>query len=97
MAKFTVKQPAHIRYSMTTWEGQIEYKGETINYRYSEDDNGAELFILDWDKWAPADLEENFTHQMIWAACMEWGSPEEFGDMEEKVEIDDFIIEDYCE
>ena len=97
MAKFKVKQPANIRYSMTTWEGQISYKKRIIDYRYSEDDNGAQLYILDEGAWQYADLEDNFVHQMIWAACMEYGSPESFGEPGVKVEIDDFIIEDYAE
>ena len=82
MANFTVKEEAYIKYSMTTWQGEVEMDDEIITYRYSEDDNGAELFILSEDGWVAADLDEetgNEKHKILWGAIMMWGTPEDFG------------------
>ena len=96
MATFKVKEEAYVKYQMTTWQGEIEINGETILYRWSEDDNGADLFVYSeengWDSVSAAD-NENFT--ILLAAIGEWGNPEDLGPVGEEVEIDDTIIEDY--
>lgn len=99
MATLTVKEEAYVRYSMTTWQGEVEIDGEEIRYRYSEDDNGAELYILDEDRgWLEADLDEedgNETHKALWGAIMMWGTPEEFGTNGSVCDIDEEELEDY--
>ena len=98
MATFTVKEEAYVKYQMTTWQGEIEMEGESITYRYSEDDNGSEFYIwtegsgfnrVDWSE------EGNEKYTALIAAIGEWGGPEEFGSVGEEVEIDDTIVEDY--
>lgn len=99
MAKFTVKQEAFIAYSMTTWEGKIELDGQEIHYRYSEDDNGVEVYFKTEAGWESAGMVgtdwSDQAYGIISAAASEWGSPEEFGSSGEEVEIDDEIVEDY--
>jgi len=95
MAKITVKREAEVVYSRTTWQGVVEIKGETIEYRYSEDNNGTELYI--WKEetgWKEADLNSD-NYAVLWAAIMEWGTPEDFGSINQIVDLDDEIIDDY--
>ena len=95
MAQFKVLKEAYVRYSMTTWQGVVEIEGEEITYRYSEDDNGASLYTYnEANGWEESDLS-NQSHAMIYAACMEWGTPEDFGTTGEIVELDDELLEDY--
>ena len=98
MATFTVKEEAYVRYQMTTWQGEIEMDGETIAYRYSEDDNGSELYVYtEGDGYNQVDWsgEGNEKYATLMAAIGEWGNPEDFGSVGEEVEIDDTIVEDY--
>jgi hypothetical protein len=96
MAKFKVIDEAYIKYQMTTWQGEIEINGETILYRYSEDDNGAELYVYnEADGWNRVEADDNENYAILYAAIGEWGNPEEFGAKGEEVEIDDTIVEDY--
>jgi len=93
MAKLKVTSEAYVKYSMTTWQGEIEMNGEVICYRYSEDDNGAELYILDEDQgWLQADFEENETHKILWGAILMWGTPEDFGTTGSICDIDDDFL-----
>lgn len=94
MAKFTVKSEAYVKYMMTTWQGEVTINGIDIKYRYSEDDNGAELYIFDGNEWIASNLEKE-EHKILWAAIMAWGNPEEFGSTGAEVEMDDDEIEDY--
>lgn len=91
MAEFTIKKEAFICYSMTTWEGIIEINGETIEYRYSEDDNGQEVYILTEQGWE----QGHEICDVIYACCQEWGNPESFGPIGVTLKIDDEIVEDY--
>ena len=96
--KITVKEEANIVYQMTTHQGVVEIDGETVTYRYSEDDNGAELYILGESGWESADLDEetgNEKHKILWGAIMMWGTPEDFGPIGEVCEIDEDELEDY--
>lgn len=99
MANLKVTSEAYIKYSMTTWQGEVEIDGEEICYRYSEDDNGAELYILDEDQgWLEADLDEedgNEKHRLLWGAIMMWGTPEDFGTTGAICDIDEEELEDY--
>lgn len=94
MAKFVVKSEAYVKYMMTTWQGEVNLNGIDIKYRYSEDDNGAELYIFDGETWNASNLEDE-NHKILWAAIMAWGNPEEFGGNGAEVEIEDEEIEDY--
>jgi len=96
MAKFKVIDEAYIKYQMTTWQGEIEINGETILYRYSEDDNGAELYVYQEDSgWGQVSTEDNENWAILYSAIMEWGNPEEFGpngeEFEEEIDISDYI------
>lgn len=91
MAKFKIKEEAYIAYSQTTWQGEAEFEGETICYRYSEDDNGWDAFVLTEDGWS----REHPFCAVIYACIGEWGNPEEFGKPGETVEIDDAFVEEH--
>ena len=96
MAKFKVIDEAYIRYQMTTWQGEIEINGETILYRYSEDDNGTELYVYnEADGWSEAAVDDNENYAILYAAIGEWGNPEEFGakgeEFEEDLDTSDYI------
>lgn len=96
MATFKVKEEAYIKYQMTTWQGEIEINGETILYRWSEDDNGADLFVYSEENgWDSVSSEDNENFAILSAAIGEWGNPEDFGPVGKEVEIDDTIVEDY--
>lgn len=95
MATLKVIEEGRIRYSMTTWQGEVELNDEVINYRYSEDDNGAELFILTENGWESANTEENENYALLWATIMAWGSPEELGGAGELIDLDETELEDY--
>ena len=94
MAKIKVVKEAYIKYQLTTWQGVVEINGEEIKYRYSEHDNGDELYIYDGNDWVESDLSEE-NHKVLYAAIQEWGNPEELGSAGEEVDIDDSYIEDY--
>ena len=96
MAIFKVTEEAYIKYQLTTWQGEIEINGEKIIYRYSEDDNGAELYIYsESEGWEQVSTEDNESFAILLAAIGEWGNPEELGPIGKEVEIDDIIVEDY--
>jgi hypothetical protein len=94
MAKIKVVKEAYIKYQLTTWQGVVEINGEEIKYRYSEHDNGDELYVYDGNDWVESDLSEE-NHKVLYAAIQEWGNPEELGSAGEEVDIDDSYIEDY--
>lgn len=96
MAIFKVTEEAYIKYQLTTWQGEIEINGETVLYRYSEDDNGAELYIYsESEGWEQVSTEDNENWAILLAAIGEWGGPEELGPVGEEIEVDDTIVEDY--
>ena len=94
MAKFTIKKEGYIKYQLTTWQGVVEMDGEEIKYRYSEHDNGDELYTYDGNVWVESDLSEEI-HRFLYSAIQEWGNPEEIGSLGEEVDIDDSFAEDY--
>ena len=93
----TVVEEGYVRYSRTTWQGIVNINGEEITYRYSEDDNGAELYILGengWDELDYMDAPEN--HKLLWGTIQAWGNPEELGRPSDgPVDLDMTEIEDY--
>lgn len=96
MAKFKVTAEAYVKYEMITWQGEVEINGETILYRYSEDNNGAALYVYQNDSgWCEVSTEDNKNYAILDAAIMEWGNPIELGPTGEENEIDDTIVEDY--
>ena len=93
MATFKIKEEAYVKYQMTTWQGEIEYNGKTITYRYSEDDNGTEVLILDNESHSWTNDHE--CASLIGASLHDCGNPEELGGSGEEVEVDDELLEDY--
>jgi hypothetical protein len=94
----TVLDEAYVKYSRTTWQGEVEINGEAICYRYSEDDNGIEMFILTDNGWEDADLSEDgpMNHRLLWGTIQAWGNPEELGGSADgPVDLDMTEIEDY--
>lgn len=97
MATIKVKEEAYERYSQITWQGEIEINDEALTYRYSEDNNGAELFILSDSGWESADLDEetgNKNHILLFSMIMAWGNPLELGKDGDVSEISETELED---
>ena len=92
MANFKVLEEADVVYSLTTWQGAVEFEGETLRYRFSEDENGQEAFVfVEGEGWT----SEHAFVPVLWATVSEWGSPVEFGQSGEECDIDDELVEDY--
>tara|TARA_B110000259_G_scaffold146126_1_gene164676 strand:- start:2500 stop:2787 length:288 start_codon:yes stop_codon:yes gene_type:complete len=94
MAKIYIKKGAYVAYQRTTYQGEVEIAGEEIIYRWSEDDNGAEMYVLLEGNWKEVNTSEG-NYAVLYAAIMEWGNPEEFGDDNDTIDLDESIIEDY--
>lgn len=92
MANFKVLEEADVVYSLTTWQGSVEFEGETLRYRFSEDENGQEAFVfVEGEGWT----NEHAFVPVLWATVSEWGSPVEFGQPGEECDIDDDLLEDW--
>lgn len=96
MAKIKITEEAYVKYERITWQGEVEINGETIIYRYSEDNNGAYMYVYQKDfGWCEVSTEDNKNYAILDAAIIEWGNPREFGLAGEEIEIDDEIVNDY--
>ena len=91
--KFTVKETPYIRYQMTTHQGTVLFDEEEVTFRFSEDDNGSEFYILEEDGFNQSDLEDP-KHIAIYAAIMEYGNPEHLEEGEE-IELDQETLDLY--
>lgn len=91
--KFTVKETPYIRYQMTTHQGTVLFDDEEVTFRFSEDDNGSEFYILGEKGFEQSPLEDP-KHIAIYAAIMEWGNPEELEEGEE-IELDQETLDLY--
>ena len=90
MAQFTVTQEASIQGS-DLWQGEVEYQGEKLQYRYYDGYDGQEVYVLTEQGWEMG----TELRDVIFAACQEWGGVEDFGPVGEVCEIDDDTVEDY--
>ena len=93
----TVVEEGYVKYSMTTWQGMVNMNGEEITYRYSEDNNGCELYVFEDGSWDQIDYEDGpENHRLLWGTIQAWGNPEELGTPDEgPVDLDMAEIEDY--
>ena len=86
--KITVKEEANIVYQMTTHQGVVEIDGEAVTYRYSEDDNGSNFYILTEDGWNDSIGLEEDKYVALYAAIHEaGGNPEWLEEMEVTEEL----------
>lgn len=92
MVNIEIKEPGRIRYQQTTWQGTAIINGIETEYRYSEDDNGAELYILTEQGWEVSNFEAT-EHQALWTSIMLYGDPSGFT-AGETFEVTDEEIED---
>ena len=73
MHKVKVISRSKLIYRMVTHQGTIEINGKEIEYRYSEDDNGATLYTYEshggWTEYDPSIPEHEILSMMI----SEWG------------------------
>lgn len=90
--KITVKEEANIVYQMTTHQGVVEIDGETVTYRYSEDDNGSNFYILTEDGWNDSIGLEEDKYVALYAAIHEAGGNPEWL---EEMEVTEELIEEY--
>ena len=90
MAIFKVIKAANLQEDKL-WQGELEYKGESLEYRYYDGWDGQEVHILTESGWE----RDHELADVLYACCQEWGNPEEFGQAGEICEIDDDIVEDY--
>lgn len=91
MAQFTVTQEASLQQT-DLWQGEVEYKGQKLQYRYYDGYDGQEVYVLTEQGWEQGqDLGD-----VIYAMCNDWGcNPEEFGPVGEVCEIEDELVEEY--
>lgn len=80
MAKIKViEQAREISWSVTR-QGRVSVNGKEVEYRWYEDDNGTELYLLEegtgWTN-APVDLD---TYDIVYDLLMEI-DPEDFGEV----------------
>lgn len=94
MNKIKIKEEASIIYQRTTHQGKVEINGESLEYRYSEDDNGMEFYIYTDNGWEEVDYSEG-SYAILYAAIMECGNPEELGTTDSIIEISDETINDF--
>lgn len=90
--KVTVKEEANIVYQMTTHQGVAEIDGEEVTYRYSEDDNGSNFYILTEEGWNDTIGLEEDKYVALYAAIMEAGGNPEWL---EEMEVEQELIEEY--
>lgn len=74
-----VIEQSHLIYRQETFEGIVELDGKQLKFRYSEDDNGSELYL--WNEetksWDEMDYD-NPSHTDLSDICGAI-NPEEFG------------------
>jgi hypothetical protein len=89
MVKIKVIKEAQEVYYMTTLQGIVSVDGVELEYRYSEDSNGATLYIFDgtWNEYDP----NNDAHIALLDACC-MISPEEFGYPGEIIDLEDDFL-----
>ena len=78
MATIKVIEEANEVYWSSTFQGKVDVDGQEIDFRFAEDSNGAELYILTEDGWEGADLE-NENYNALYDACMD-SSPNHWDD-----------------
>ena len=92
MATFKVLEEAYERDSSILYQGKVEFEGQEVMYRYYEDNNGQESFVfVEGEGW----VTEHPFLPVLYATVSEWGSPYEFGSVNEECDIDDELVEDY--
>lgn len=89
MVKIKVIKEAQEVYYMTTLQGIVSVDGVELEYRYSEDSNGATLYIFD-GTWNEYDTNNDAHIALLDACCMI--SPEEFGSPGEIVDLEDDFL-----
>jgi hypothetical protein len=52
------------------------------------------MYVLIEGNWKEVNTSEG-NYAVLYAAIMEWGTPEEFGNDNDTIDIDESIIEDY--
>jgi hypothetical protein len=75
-------------YSLTTHQGKAEVDGKEIEFRFSEDDNGAQLYVLTDGGWNEIEYDEDSPEYVVFQACLQW-PPSDFGKPGEIIEIED--------
>ena len=90
--KVTVKEEARVVYQMTTHQGVAEIDGEEVTYRYSEDDNGSDFFVLTEEGWNDTSGLEGDKYVALYAAIMEAGGNPEWL---EEIEVGKELLEEY--
>ena len=92
MAIFKVVEKAYEKDSSILYQGEVEFEGKVLSYRYFEDHNGQDYFVfVEGEGW----VSEHPFIPVLMACISEWGSPVEFGQPGEECEIDDIDVEDF--
>ena len=94
MAEIKIVEEAIEVYYMSTYQGKMEVNGKVYTYRYSEDSNGATLYILTDQGWEESDFS-NPDHSIVYTACNYQGNPTDLGSVGDVIEIDDDEIDDW--
>ena len=84
VVNFEVLEEARVVYEQITYEGKIKINGESIQYRYSEDDNGVDFYVYLEDGWNAVDYDNNENYSILFHSIQMYGNPKEFGKTGEK-------------
>lgn len=72
-----VIEQSRLIYQRQTFEGIVEIDGKEVRFRYSEDDNGSEVYIWNGTQWEDMNYD-NPSHIDLSEVCLEIG-PANFG------------------
>lgn len=72
MNRFKIFETASEVYWMSTHQGHVSINGKEIEYRYSEDSNGATLWVLENDRWVEVDTSVK-EYDLLNRAILEYG------------------------
>jgi hypothetical protein len=86
-----VDRPREV-YSQVTYEGTVSIDNTVLTFRYKEDLNSGELFILKNNNWQRVELTDPDTPEaVLYNACLAYG-PEEFGSTGESFDLEEDML-----
>jgi len=89
MATVTVKEQAHIIYNRRSWQSSIEVDGTLVKFRYVDDWDGAEFYVVRDGSYRQLDKEDMTEAElMAYDICSMYGI-EELGSVGETFQFPD--------
>lgn len=82
-----VERPYEVYYR-ATYQGKVEVRGQEIEFRFSEDNNGSEFYVFNGKNWVESKYDEDSPEWVAYQACLQW-NPADFGEPGEIIEIEE--------